>query len=31
MTYWDLLIPGFVGLFVLIAAIIVIWGQGSQP
>ena len=30
--YWiDLIVPGFVGLCVLIAACILIWGRGVNP
>ena len=31
MSWFDLVIPGFVGLVVLLAAIILIWGRGVNP
>ena len=31
MDWSELIVPGFVGLFVLIAACILIWGRGANP
>ena len=31
MHWIDLIVPGFVGIFVLIACICLIWGRGANP